>query len=756
MKSLKKVLMLCFIFLTITIGCFGLTGCGAKNNPPETNDGGETKKETEQETGVNWEKAFTVSDDGSTITGLSKYGSKYYDLVIPESINGKNITAIGDSAFEGETNIARVVVGNNVETIGNNAFKESYGLLSVTLSQSVTTIGDSAFSSCLKLTEVINKSSLEIVKGSRDYGGVASMASSVETKGDSRIKFIEDYAFFEYVLHGYYGTATELVLPESYKDEEYTISAYAFYKNKKITSVNTGGAKNIYYMAFSDCQNLENVVVGECLRAVWPAAFSNCEKLEFNSFGDAKYLGSLNNPYHVLIETDSKNITNFTINQNCKVIANQAFKNCEKVCELILPDSVEVIGEDSFTGCRNLMRVVFGKNLKEINQVAFVGCKIIEIVNKSDYLEFQIDKKKNYHEYQSGGIEKIDCVALNVKTTDESEFIEKGDFIFYTAKDVNYLVAYKGNSSEITLPESFNGQSYEIYARAFWYNQTISSVTMGENVTDIGVRAFSNCYKLAKVELGENTKRIWGGAFLRCYSLTSLETNENLKSIGKEAFSRCYGLTSFKNKSVKPADIGDSAFQYCHKLVEVICNNVTKGSDSAGYVAYYALNIKNPNADYNSDIVNQDGFLFYTYDNQNYLLGYVGDETEIVLPEKYNGQDYKIYKYAFNKDVTSDLTSVVISDGVTEIGERVFYQSPSLLKIVLSSSVKSIGNYAFLTRYAVLYYKGTEAELKPFIAKAGLTTTKKYYYVEKEQDVPNDGGNYWHYDANGEIAVWEK
>lgn len=750
MKSLKKVLMLCFIVLTITIGCFGLTGCGRKNNPPETDDSGNTKQETE----VNWEKAFTVSSDGSTITGLSEYGSKYYDLVIPKSINGKNITAIGDSAFEGKTNIARVVVGNNVETIGTNAFKDAYGLLSVTLSHSVTTIGDSAFSSCFKLFEVVNKSSLEIVKGSSDYGGVASKASSVETDGDSRIKFVEDYAFCEYKLYGYYGTATELMLPESYKGEEYSITRYAFYENNKITSVNTGGAKAIYYLAFYDCQNLENVVVGECLKTIITEAFHNCEKLEFNSFGDAKYLGSLNNPYHILIKTDSKNITNFTINQNCKAIANEAFANCEKVCELKLPDSVEVLGEDAFSRCYNLMRVVVGKNLKEIGPSAFDGCKIIEIVDKSDYLDFQIDKKKNYHEYKNIGRDDIYCVALNVKTTDESEFIEKGDFIFYTAKDVNYLVAYKGNSSEITLPESFNGQSYEIFARAFWYNQTISSVTMSENVTDVGVRAFQGCYKLAKIKLGENLKRIWGGAFLRCYSLTSLETNANLKSIEREAFSYCYGLTSFKNKSVKPAEIGDSAFKYCHKLVEVICNDVKKGSDSAGYVAYYALNVKNPNADYNSDIVNQDGFLFYTYDDQNYLLGYVGDETDIVLPEKYNGQDYKIYKYAFNKSATSDLTSVVISDGVTEMGEYVFDYSPSLLKIVLSSSVKSIGIFAFSTRYADLYYKGTAAELK----KAGLSPTKKnyYYYVEKEQDVPNDGGNYWHYDANGEIAVWGK
>ena len=35
-----------------------------------------------------------------------------------------------------------------------------------------------------------------------------------------------------------------------------------------------------------------------------------------------------------------------------------------------------------------------------------------------------------------------------------------------------------------------------------------------------------------------------------------------------------------------------------------------------------------------------------------------------------------------------------------------------------------------------------------------LTSATRYYYIENEADVPTDGGNYWHYDENGEIAVW--
>ena len=83
----------------------------------------------------------------------------------------------------------------------------------------------------------------------------------------------------------------------------------------------------------------------------------------------------------------------------------------------------------------------------------------------------------------------------------------------------------------------------------------------------------------------------------------------------------------------------DCAFYGCYKLVEVInysSLNITKGSSSNGYVAYYALNVKKGGS---SEVVNQDRYLFYTYDSVNYLFGYVGTETELTLPNNYNGQN---------------------------------------------------------------------------------------------------------------------
>lgn len=128
--------------------------------------------------------------------------------------------------------------------------------------------------------------------------------------------------------------------------------------------------------------------------------------------------------------------------------------------------------------------------------------------------------------------------------------------------------------------------------------------------------------------------------------ISSVYNDKPVTSIGDSAFRGCSGLTSITiGNSV--TSIGNEAFRGCYKLVEVINKsglNITKGSSNNGYIASCALNVKK---DGTSDIVNKEGYLFYTYDNVNYLVAYIGLNTDLTLPDDYNGQNYKLNNYAF-------------------------------------------------------------------------------------------------------------
>lgn len=119
--------------------------------------------------------------------------------------------------------------------------------------------------------------------------------------------------------------------------------------------------------------------------------------------------------------------------------------------------------------------------------------------------------------------------------------------------------------------------------------------------------------------------------------------------------------------------IVEYAFEKCYNLVEIInYSNLDIQSGQTfmnGGIALYALEIHTGE----SNIVNKGDYVFYTYEGVNYLVGYIGNKTDIVLPENYNGENYEIHEYAFKERY--DIISVVIPFGVTRVGKRAFYNN---------------------------------------------------------------------------------
>lgn len=92
-----------------------------------------------------------VTNNGSiTITG---YTGTNASVTIPAALNGYPVTAIGATAFGGDSGLTSVSMPNSVTNIGAFAFAES-GLMDASISASVNGIGNNAFASCLSLTNI--------------------------------------------------------------------------------------------------------------------------------------------------------------------------------------------------------------------------------------------------------------------------------------------------------------------------------------------------------------------------------------------------------------------------------------------------------------------------------------------------------------------------------------------------------------------------------------------------------------------------
>ena len=284
-------------------------------------------------------------------------------------------------------------------------------------------------------------------------------------------------------------------------------------------------------------------------------------------------------------------------------IGSSAFYDCDNLTSVTIGDSVTSIGDDAFKYCDSLTSVTIGDSVTSIGDYAFDYCyKLVEVINKSG---LNITKGSTSNGY-------VAYYALEVHKGD-SKIVNNDGYLFYTYNGINYLLGYTGNDTELVLPESYNGQNYEIYKYAFHDCTNLTSVTIPDSVTSIG----------------------------------------------------------------------EWAFEYCYKLVEIINKsglNITKGSTSNGYVAYYALEVH----DGDSKIVNKDDYLFYTFDGVNYLLEYVGNDTELVLPENYNGENYEIYEFAFYD--CDSLTSVTIPNSVTSIGFWTFNGCSGLTSVTFNDT----------------------------------------------------------------------
>jgi tetratricopeptide (TPR) repeat protein len=199
------------------------------------------------------------ADGGLTIVNYAGADTK---VVIPVSIGGKPVTAIGKKAFE-QKQLASVVIPGSIKAIGDNAFSGNK-LTNVAIPGSVTTIGDYAFSGN-QLTSLVLPGSVTTI-GDYAFGG-NQLASVVLPGSVTRLSGFGGNKLTNVVIPGSVTTIgdsafsgnqlTSLVLPGSVT----TIGEYAFYGNQLTNVVIPNSVKTIGNSAFGN-QTIVKITIG--------------------------------------------------------------------------------------------------------------------------------------------------------------------------------------------------------------------------------------------------------------------------------------------------------------------------------------------------------------------------------------------------------------------------------------------------------------------------------------------------------------
>ena len=110
-----------------------------------------------------------------------------------------------------------------------------------------------------------------------------------------------------------------------------------------------------------------------------------------------------------------------------------------------------------------------------------------------------------------------------------------GDFTYVEHDTSIEITFYPRNvTGDVIIPSEIVGKPVTIIGEeAFDGHDSLTSVTIPDSVTSIGVRAFQNT-SLTSVTIGNGVTSIGDGAFTDCGSLTSVTIPDSVISIGPE------------------------------------------------------------------------------------------------------------------------------------------------------------------------------------------------------------------------------
>jgi hypothetical protein len=118
------------------------------------------------------------------------------------------------------------------------------------------------------------------------------------------------------------------------------------------------------------------------------------------------------------------------------------------------------------------------------------------------------------------------------------------DFVYTVGSTSVTITGYTGPGGNVVIPSTIEGKPVSVIDDWAFSEAAVTSVTIPNSVTRIGVGAFSGCTALTSVTISNGVTRINDWAFSSCTALTSVTIPNSVTTLGSQVFSYCTALTS--------------------------------------------------------------------------------------------------------------------------------------------------------------------------------------------------------------------
>lgn len=751
---------------------------------------------------------YTDLSDG-TIKILSYTGKRKY-ITIPDTIEGKKVSCIGEAAFANNNRLRKVNLPANLTKIMPYAFQGCSRLMSIDIPESVQKLGTGAFYGCARMSSVgiAAKGKLQVIEESA-FGqtliGSFIVPQKLKTLGKSvflgcrgmkKITVTEGNANFQIKQQALYDSSGKILiyyptgLSGEYKipNETKEIGEYAFAYAKIIQADLPEGLISIRESAFEGAsiseieiplsiQNMDQRTFSysalmsvnfpeNCqLKIISEEAFSGCQLTsvtipkEVTEIGRAAFSG-----------TGLREVK-FADETQLKQIGGNAF-SWSRLQQIHIPDTVENIGDSAFNSCYDLSQVSFGKNSNCIvfGSYTFQGDENLKQIKIPD----SVQRLGEGCFYQSG-LEKIEigarltdlgegaltyCENLKGITVDEKNTtFGSYDGVLFDAAKTRLLFYPAAKSGAYTLPKT----TVRIAGYAFAGAKKLTKITFNEGLKEIGRYAFTDCKVLQTPEFPQGLESIEENAFEYCSGMTKkCLIPKTVKDLGRFAFAYDYNLTKIEMEADSQLNrLGYGVFGYCGIEDFTVPENVsTMGQE----VFTGCNNLVTVTFEGESQLERIAAWTFQGADALRRITFEPGSSLAVIearaleglsalnhVDLKYCTKLKEIGNYAFNHCIS--LSDITLPQSLTTIGRYAFQGCSVLKKMTIPATVTKIGRYAFAeTGKIEVYFK---ASLLPENLEENWNQDVAAYYLGVA-DIVSTGD--WEYaltdDGNASIVAY--